>query len=129
MIYFDHFILQINGFDPQSTVTMHWADRESTSCSLGTCSSTPSSTTDATKTLTQRMGLSPMKYRFVASIDPSTSVSKFWFEVTEPGASPVVLDNDGTGYEIQDRVLFVPAKSGTRFEEMGYLVVAAVRLC
>jgi len=57
--------------------------------------------------------MDPVKYWFDTSVNATTSMSKFWFEVDErDGPQVVVHDNGGTGYVIeQDRVLFDPKRS------------------
>lgn len=82
-----------------------------------------------------RLGLTPRKHWLNVPINATTSISKFWFEVVEPGMPAVVLDNEGTGYVIsQDRVLYVPMKSGmvapdSEADPDSFRVVAAVSCC
>lgn len=73
-----------------------------------------------------------MKYSFLAAVNATTSISKFWFEIDEGnGTPPMVADNGGTGYTIdQDRVLFDHARSSHYDSDnlglKGYRIVAAV---
>lgn len=70
-----------------------------------------------------------MTANFSASINASTSVSKFWFEVDEAnGQNLAILDNGGTGYTIsQDNILFVPSMSTQTFDS--YNIIVSVRVC
>ncbi|KAK7064640.1 peroxidase [Favolaschia claudopus] len=100
-------------------VTLHWADRDSESCSSGACSAAPINSTLVSTRLLQALGLSPVKYTFSTPI-ANTSVSKFWFEVDGK-----IENNGGSGYVIeQDRILFAPDRGA-----FGLLlkIVAAVR--
>ncbi|KAF9486235.1 heme peroxidase [Pholiota conissans] len=113
--------------NPLRNVTMFWESRTGGSCNRRTCSSPFVSQNDTTTELTRRMGLSPQKYYFDAPINATTSISKFWFEVDEHnGKKPIVIDNGGTGYVIeQDHVLFDPVRSTHAFS--GSNIVVAVK--
>ncbi|KAF8213167.1 heme peroxidase [Mycena galopus ATCC 62051] len=103
-----------------SQVTIHWADRDSTACSSGACSATPSNSTLITTSLLAALGLAPIKYNFSIPITNS-SISTFWFDVDGK-----IENNGGSGYAIeQDRVLFSPDRSSIEIE--GLKIVAAVR--
>ncbi|KAJ7025119.1 L-ascorbate oxidase [Mycena alexandri] len=96
----------------QRTVKILWNDKAG-GCASGSCFNWSQNQRDVTTTLASRLGLSVNKYDFVAPINATTSISKFWFEINENDGSPVtVLDNEGSGYVItQDRVLYVPHSS------------------
>jgi hypothetical protein len=106
---------------------MLWENRTGGSCPRIVCSAPFVGTNDTTAVLTQRLGFSPQKYYFDTPINATTSISKFWFEVDEhDGTNPTVLDNGGTGYQIdQDHVLFDPVRSSNNFN-FNFKVVAAV---
>ncbi|KAF7346048.1 Peroxidase [Mycena sanguinolenta] len=100
-------------------VTLHWADRDSTTCASGTCSASPTNSALVTTPLVGALGLSPIKYTFSTPI-ADTSIGTFWFEVDGQ-----VENNGGSGYAIeQDRVLFVPGRSTLG---ASFTIVAAVR--
>ncbi|KAJ6469444.1 heme peroxidase [Mycena sanguinolenta] len=101
-------------------VTLHWADRDSTTCSSGSCLASPINSTLITTPIVSALGLSPVKYAFSAPI-ASTSISTFWFEVDGQ-----IENNRGSGYAIeQDRVLFSPDRSV--YQGGSLKIVAAVR--
>ena len=54
-----------------------------------------------------------VEYFFDAQVNPTSSISKFWFEVDErDGSRPIRVDNDGEGLVIdQDTILFDPGRS------------------
>lgn len=107
---------------------MLWESRIGGPCARSVCSAPFVSTNDTTAELTRRMGLSPQKYYFNATINATTSISKFWFELDEHnGKGPVVLNNGGSGYVIeQDHVLFDPARSTANEFSGGFDIVVAV---
>ncbi|KAJ7145246.1 heme peroxidase [Mycena filopes] len=96
----------------QRSVKLLWADKAG-GCASNDCFTWSQNIRDVTTTLASRLGLSVHKYDFVAAINATTSISKFWFEVNEGDGSAVkTLDNGGSGYVItQDRVLYVPHSS------------------
>ncbi|KAJ6466423.1 heme peroxidase [Mycena sanguinolenta] len=101
-------------------VTLHWADRDSTTCASGTCLASSIGSTLITTPLVGALGLSPVKYTFSAPI-ANTSISTFWFEVDGQ-----IENNGGSGYAIeQDRVLFSPDRS--LLGVSSFKIVAAVR--
>ncbi|KAF8891205.1 hypothetical protein BD779DRAFT_1468811 [Infundibulicybe gibba] len=63
--------------------------------------------------VTLRLGFFVITYHVVVSIDPSVSISKFWFEVDEHnGTTPATHNNGGSGYQVeQNNVLFIPSLS------------------
>ncbi|KAJ7803444.1 heme peroxidase [Mycena olivaceomarginata] len=77
-------------------VTIHWEDKAR-----------------VTTTLSARLGLFVTKYDFQVGVNATSSLSKFWFTVDEgDGSAPITVDNDGTGYVVeQDTVLYVPSSS------------------
>ncbi|KAF7347937.1 Peroxidase [Mycena venus] len=103
-------------------VTLHWADRDSTLCSSGACSASPTNSTIIQTPLLSALGLSPRKYNFSVPIG-NTSISTFWFEIDGQ-----IENNGGSGYVIgQDRVLFSPDRSSLVVGAQAFKIVAAVR--
>ena len=60
--------------------------------------------------VTSSLGYTFARYEFVVPIDPTVSISKFWFEVDDKNGKGVTkYNNGGNGYVVdQDSVLFVP---------------------
>ena len=59
--------------------------------------------------MTSSLGYTFVRYEFVVPIDPTVSISKFWFEVDDKNGKGVTkYTNGGNGYVVdQDSVLFV----------------------
>ncbi|KAF7336279.1 Peroxidase [Mycena venus] len=93
-------------------VTIHWEDKAG-GCASNECSASWINFREVTTTLSARLGLFVTKYDFQVGVNATTSLSKFWFTVDEgDGSAPITLDNDGTGYVVeQDTVLYVPNSS------------------
>ncbi|KAJ7064042.1 L-ascorbate oxidase [Mycena amicta] len=93
-------------------VTIHWEDKAG-GCISNACSASWINFREVTTTLSARLGLFVTKYDFQVGVNATTSVSKFWFVVDEgDGSAPITLDNEGTGYVVeQDTVLYVPHSS------------------
>ncbi|KAG6841550.1 hypothetical protein H0H93_004226, partial [Arthromyces matolae] len=68
------------------------------------------------------------KYLFTVQAPLNASISKFWFVVNENnGSDQTVVDNNGTGYTIdQDMVLYDPVRT-QHDEDFNYNFVVAVR--
>ncbi|KAF9269321.1 heme peroxidase [Marasmius fiardii PR-910] len=101
--------------NPNRTVTLCWTDSQHSSSSSSAC---PFSVTSIEANVTFSAG-TPLararqdiegffSYQFNATIDASTSLTKFWFIFNEgDGSEPVFIDNDGAGLILdQDVVLF-----------------------
>ncbi|KAF8635531.1 hypothetical protein AX17_003914 [Amanita inopinata Kibby_2008] len=104
------------------TVTMYWCDRygKSSSCSSGSKSAQSARTVQEDPNLspvTYNLGKYFINYNFVVPIDPTLSISKFWFQVNEnDGSKPTVYNNDGDGYQFeQDQLIFVPTSGSTTY--------------
>ncbi|KAJ3760046.1 heme peroxidase [Lentinula raphanica] len=103
---FDYVVM---GENPNRTVSMFWADRQGSSCPSTGC--TVSSTDNQQvffSVIGNIQGLSATRYLFNATINPATSISKFWFEVNEnDGSDVIVVDNGGSGFVIEQDSIFV----------------------
>ncbi|KAJ3767733.1 heme peroxidase [Lentinula raphanica] len=89
----------VMGENPNRTVTVLWADRQGSSCP---------STGFFFSVIGNIQGLSATRYLFNATINPATSISKFWFEVNENDGSDVIIeDNGGSGFVIEQDSIFV----------------------
>ncbi|KAE9405956.1 heme peroxidase [Gymnopus androsaceus JB14] len=87
-----------------ATVTLLWADRQgnsfcpSTGCSLQSSSDQPV----FFSVVGQVQGLTASRYSFNATINSTSSISKFWFEINNnDGSDPIVVDNGGSGFVIE----------------------------
>ncbi|KIK55701.1 hypothetical protein GYMLUDRAFT_47659 [Collybiopsis luxurians FD-317 M1] len=101
--------LRVMNNNPSRTVTLLWADRQGSFCPSSGCS-TQSTTVQPVffSIIGQKQGLSAQRYQFNASINAASSISKFWFEVNEnDGSQPVVVDNGGAGFVIEQDSVFV----------------------
>ena len=50
----------------------------------------------------QAQGLTASRYSFNATINSTSSISKFWFEINNnDGSDPIVVDNGGSGFVIE----------------------------
>lgn len=118
--------------NPSRTVTMLWADRQGSSCPPSGCTSPSISTQEVVFSLIGNLqGLTGTRYSFNATINASTSISKFWFEINEnDGSDPIVVDNGGPGFVIeQDSVFIDNSRSenvllSSSFDEYRKVVVA-----
>ncbi|KAI3619310.1 l-ascorbate oxidase [Moniliophthora roreri] len=101
--------LRLLSSNAQRTVTLFWADRQGSVCGTSGCSVQPTSSRRASFTyLTLMRGITEgTQYTFSAKINMTSSISRFWFQINEgDGSEPVVVDNGGSGYVIdQDTVL------------------------
>lgn len=76
--------------------------------------------------LSAALGLNPVRYWFAPTLNSTTSVSKFWFEVDEGDGQIIRIDNGGAGYPIaQDSVLIAPA-FGSQQSPGNWKIVVAV---
>lgn len=98
---------------------MYWCDAygSNKNCGRSANSALPvTNTTDDSSLVspvTTALGYTFARYGFVVPIDPSASISKFWFESSDG----TVYNNGGKGYVIdQDQVLFVPMLSHVDFQ-------------
>ncbi|KAE9399614.1 hypothetical protein BT96DRAFT_1101961, partial [Gymnopus androsaceus JB14] len=58
--------------------------------------------------LSQTLGVTAERYFFNVTINTTSSISKFWFEINENDSSDsVVVDNGGSGFLIEQDALFV----------------------
>ncbi|KAF4616395.1 hypothetical protein D9613_008672 [Agrocybe pediades] len=120
-------MLRLATANPKRKITMFWQSRDGKSCTRTACSATFVGTNDTTTVLTRRAGMNPQKYWFDTPVNATLSASKFWFEVDEQnGKKPIVLDNEGTGYELQDRVLFDTRRTKSDFSEEIFSFVTTV---
>ncbi|KAJ8094317.1 hypothetical protein PM082_006857 [Marasmius tenuissimus] len=112
--------------NPNRKITLHWTDHEGTN--TNTCPATGcSSSSTRTETISTNgglgisngfgfLGITASTYHFEATINSTSSISKFWFEIAEGDGTRKTLDNGGEGYVIdQDAVLFDPVRSGSGF--------------
>ncbi|KIK58318.1 hypothetical protein GYMLUDRAFT_45533 [Collybiopsis luxurians FD-317 M1] len=123
----------INASDnPSRTITLFWADRRGSFCPSTGCSVQTTGTQFLTTNIyLSAKGYNATKYLFNATINASTSISKFWFEINEnDGSQPVAVDNGGSGFSIaQDSVFIDSLRSKTVFTSTDIFlkVVVAVR--
>ncbi|KAE9388479.1 heme peroxidase [Gymnopus androsaceus JB14] len=90
--------------DTSPTVTMFWVDQEGDSVCPSTGCSIPSSSSDplAFNEIGIQVGVTPIRYSFKATIDATSSISNFWFEVNNnDGSDPIIVDNGGTGFVLE----------------------------
>ncbi|KAE9382582.1 heme peroxidase, partial [Gymnopus androsaceus JB14] len=103
--------LQVLTPNESSTITMLWADREGSCCPFTGCSVPSSSSREVFfSPLAQLLapGLTPEIYFFNATINATCSISDFWFEINvNIGSEPLVVDNGGGGFVIEQTSLFV----------------------
>ncbi|KAJ3720914.1 heme peroxidase [Lentinula raphanica] len=101
--------LRVMNENPSRTITMFWADRQGSTCPSTGCT-VPSKATEQVifGLIGNIQGLSANMYLFNATINPTTSISKFWFEVNEnDGSDVIVVDNGGPGFAIEQDSVFV----------------------
>ncbi|KAE9398666.1 heme peroxidase [Gymnopus androsaceus JB14] len=84
-------------------VTMLWADQQGDSvCPSAGCSVQPYNTQPVSFSIIgQAMGLAATRDFFNATINATSSISKFWFEINNDDSDPVVVDNGGSGFVIE----------------------------
>ncbi|KAF8825910.1 hypothetical protein HHX47_DHR6000701 [Lentinula edodes] len=101
--------LRVMTENPSRTVTMLWVDRQGSSCPPIGCTSPSISTQQVVFSLIGNLqGLTGTRYSFNATINASTSISKFWFEINEnDGSDPIVVDNGGSGFVIEQDSVFI----------------------
>ncbi|KAF5376339.1 hypothetical protein D9757_008666 [Collybiopsis confluens] len=123
--------LRVLNNNPSRTVKLLWTDRQGSFCPPSGCSSPSISTEQVFFSLIGQMqGATAQRYLFNATINGATSISKFWFEVDEnDGSEPIVVDNRGTGFGIEQDSVFVDiGRSATiflpTFDELRTIVVA-----
>ncbi|KAL0057461.1 hypothetical protein AAF712_015895 [Marasmius tenuissimus] len=131
--------LRVIGENKNRKVKLLWNDRDgSSTCPTSGCSTAPK--TDIfippTALAEARYGLPGFTlYFFETSVNMTTSMSKFWFEVIEgDGMTPVVVDKGSTGKVFaipQDKVLYDPVRSRFIVDENNIVIaknlVVAVR--
>lgn len=87
-----------------TTVAMFWVDQEGeTVCPSTGCSVQSSGSQEVFFTIIgQAQDLTATRYLFNATINATSSISKFWFEVNNnDGSNPTIVDNGGSGYLIE----------------------------
>ncbi|KAJ3743513.1 heme peroxidase [Lentinula detonsa] len=101
--------LRVLGDNPDRTVTMLWADRQGSNCPTTGCTSPSTQTDEAFLTFIGNIqGLTVNRFLFNATINATTSISKFWFEVDEKdGSDPILVNNGGSGFVIEQDSLFI----------------------
>ncbi|KAJ3809543.1 heme peroxidase [Lentinula aff. lateritia] len=105
---FDYVIINPSD-NPSRTVTMLWADRQGSSCPSSGCTSPSTGSLQASLGIFGGIqGLTADRNTFNATINATTSISKFWFEINEnDGSDPVVVDNGGSGFVIEQDSVFI----------------------
>ncbi|KAJ4486568.1 heme peroxidase [Lentinula edodes] len=95
--------------NPSRTVTMLWADRQGSSCSSTGCTSPSTHFVQVFLGLIGDIqGLTADRYEFNATINATTSISNFWFEINEnDGSDPVIVDNGGSSFAIGQDSVFI----------------------
>ncbi|KAE9405953.1 heme peroxidase [Gymnopus androsaceus JB14] len=86
------------------TVTMLWADQQGVSFCPSTGCSVQSSSTQPVffNIVGSAQGFSASRYLFNATINSTSSISKFWFEINNnDGSDPIIVDNGGSGFVIE----------------------------
>ncbi|KIK56946.1 hypothetical protein GYMLUDRAFT_229967 [Collybiopsis luxurians FD-317 M1] len=103
---FDYLVMNDN---PSRTVTLLWADRQGSFCPPAGCSQQSNGTQSVLFTIIGQMqGVTALRYPFNATINATSSISKFWFEVNEnDGSEPIIVDNGGVGFVIEQDSVFV----------------------
>ncbi|KAJ3982561.1 heme peroxidase [Lentinula detonsa] len=103
--------LRVLSDNPDRTVTMLWTDRQGSNCPSTGCTSPSTQTEDVFLTLIgigNVRGLTANRFVFNATVNATTSISKFWFEVDEnDGSDPIVVDNGGSGFVIEQDSVFI----------------------
>ncbi|KAH8823949.1 heme peroxidase [Flagelloscypha sp. PMI_526] len=97
-------------------VTILWHDRNPSFCPSSGCRMISSDVRSLSGSGFELIGVLTIGYFFTVPIDPTASISKFWFEVEENGQT-TIIDNGGDGYVIdQDILLFDPPRSLDNFD-------------
>ncbi|KAE9402259.1 heme peroxidase, partial [Gymnopus androsaceus JB14] len=93
------------------TLTMLWADRQGdpSFCPSTGCSIQSSGTEQAFfNIIGKAQGLTAERYSFNATINATSSISHFWFEIdNNDGSDPIIVDNGGSGFVIAQDSMFV----------------------
>ncbi|KAK7020735.1 hypothetical protein VNI00_013129 [Paramarasmius palmivorus] len=114
--------IRVLSSNPQRKVTLLWGDRQGSVC--GTWSSGSSCSADAIESrpssltyLVKLRGLtSATQYSFRTPVNMTSSISKFWFQIDEgDGSEVVVVDNGGSGYEIEQDLVLLDMDRSKRF--------------
>ncbi|KAF6763396.1 heme peroxidase [Ephemerocybe angulata] len=111
-------------------VTLKWEDRASGG---QVHSAAPFDVSETLHSATaKQFGITPIHYWFNPTIDPTTSISRFWFEVDEgTGGQPDLYDNGGAGFPIaQDKVIWARDLSyyaPDRFSDHWWSFTVAIR--
>ncbi|KAJ3851014.1 heme peroxidase [Lentinula lateritia] len=128
-----NYIINISD-NPSRTVNLLRADRQGSSCPSSGCTSPSTGSLQTSLGIFGGIqGLTADRYTFNATINATTSISKFWFEINEnDGSDPIVVDNGGSGFVIgQDSVFIDNSRSKFVFltvSEISYQrLVVAVR--
>ncbi|KAJ3768378.1 heme peroxidase [Lentinula raphanica] len=118
--------------NPSRTASILWTDRQGSSCPSTGCTSPATNSQAVVFSLIGNIqGLTGTRYSFNASINSTTSLSKFWFEIDEnDGSAPLVVDNGGSGFIIAQDMVFIDnsrsenVEVSSSFNEYRKLVVA-----
>ncbi|KAE9398044.1 hypothetical protein BT96DRAFT_1020381 [Gymnopus androsaceus JB14] len=94
------------------TMTMLWADRQGNPsfCPSTGCSVQSSGIVERVfmGIIGQTQGLTAERYSFNATINATSSISQFWFEIdNNDGSEPIIVDNGGSGFVIAQDTVFV----------------------
>ncbi|KIK56949.1 hypothetical protein GYMLUDRAFT_247481 [Collybiopsis luxurians FD-317 M1] len=126
--------LRVMNDNPSCTVTLQWTDQQGSFCPPNGCSQQSNGTQNVLFTIIGKMqGVTALRYPFNATINATSSISKFWFEVNEnDGSELIVIDNGGAGFVIEQDSVFIDVgrsaifsvESGGIFDEFVNLVVA-----
>lgn len=121
--------LQFLDVNPARNVTLKWQDKNGGKVH----SASPVHVSEHVSGLAERLGHPKMvRYWFEPTINPNSSISKFWFSVDEGGRGrrrPDIYDNSGQGYPIdQDRVVYALGHSYQKRDEgaAGWSLAVAV---
>ncbi|KAE9393700.1 heme peroxidase [Gymnopus androsaceus JB14] len=92
-----------------ATVTMLWADRQGSFCPSTGCSVQSSGSQNVVFNAgPTTQNLAAARYSFNATINATSSISKFWFEIdNNDGSDSIVVDNGGSGFVVEQDSLFV----------------------
>lgn len=90
---------------------MLWADRQGdpSFCPSTGCSIQSSGTEQVFfNIIGKAQGLTAERYSFNATINATSSISHFWFEIdNNDGSDPIIVDNGGSGFVIAQDSMFV----------------------
>ena len=92
--------------NPKRVVTLFWQDREATTG--GSSNANTGMFPIAGNAMLKKRGIGGYNLaNFNVTVNITNSISKFWFEVDEgDGSKPIVVDDDGAGFPLQDELLF-----------------------